>query len=204
MKHRSPGRAAGNPVVPDRPGLVPLSLVRAGTALVAVLLGSVAWNGSGWIVLPLLVAAGAAVVPSLGMAMLSLLLLVVAYAVSMPAGSPWLFAFVAGLHALFVLYLLLLHLPLRGWISAAALRELVVSFLRIQAVAQPLAVLALLVDDAGSNLGWVLLGVTALAGWTLWLVRPASEKEVRSTGEKEGRLEPEGGSTPGGTPLRPR
>ncbi len=199
MKPRSSGHPAGNRVVPDRSGLVPLSLVRAVTALVAVLLGTVAWNGSGWIVLPLLVAAGAAVVPSLGMAMLTLLLLVAAYAVSLPAGSPWVFAFVAGLHALFVLYLLLLHLPLRGWISASALREVLVSFLRIQSVAQPAAILALLVDDAGSSVGWVLLGVVALVCWTIWLVRVDGRRTDRDADPEAGGQARVAASTPTGS-----
>ncbi len=171
------------PALPDRSGLVPLWTVRSATALAAVLLGAVVWNGSAWIILPVVVAAGAAVVPSIGLASLSLVLLVVAYAVNMPAGSPWLLAFVAGLHAVFVLYLLLLQLPLRGWISVLALRELALSYFRIQAVSQPIAVLALLVDDAGTSLAAVVGGVGALTAWALWLV-------VRSggaPGQEEGR-----------------
>lgn len=163
-------RRGGTPAVPDRSGLVPLWALRCATALIAVLLGAVVWNGSAWIILPVLAAAAAAVLPSIGLAALTLLLLVVAYAVNMPAGSPWLLVFVAGLHTVFILYLLLLHLPLRGWISGAALRELGGSLLRIQAVAQPVAVLALLVDDAGSSLPVVVAGVAALVGWCLWLV----------------------------------
>lgn len=176
MRRRTPLHPGSTPAVPDRPGLIPLPVVRGATASLAVLLGAVVWNGSAWIILPLLVASGAAVLPSLGMATLSLLLLVVAYAVNMPAGSPWLLAFVAGLHALFVLYLLLLHLPLRGWVSLAALREVAASFLRIQAVAQPVAVLALFVGDAGSSLVAVLIGVAALSGWALWLVGPPGRR----------------------------
>lgn len=173
MRLWRPARPAHVPaarVVPDRRGLVPLPVVRGGTALAAVLLGALVWSGSAWIILPVLVAAGAAVVPSIGMASLSLLLLVVAYAVNMPAGSPWLLVFVAGIHAVFLFYVLLLQLPLRGWISAAALRSVAVSFLRLQAVAQPVAVLALLVDDAGSSLVVVVMGAAALAGWALWLL----------------------------------
>ncbi|MBG6223643.1 hypothetical protein IWX63_000191 [Arthrobacter sp. CAN_A2] len=166
-----PVRSAGSPAVPDRRGLVPLWAVRCATALLAVLLGSIAWSDSAWILLPVVVAAGAAVLPSVGVVSLSLLLLVVAYAVNVPAGSPWLLVFVAGLHAVFILYLLLLHLPLRGWISAAALRQLAVSFLRIQAGAQPVAVLALLVGRAGSSLVAVLVGVVALIAWAVWLIR---------------------------------
>ncbi|MFJ6002673.1 hypothetical protein [Arthrobacter sp. NPDC092385] len=165
-----PARPGARPAVPDRRGLVPLSVLRGAAALTAVLLGAVVWNGSAWIILPVVVAAGAAVLPSIGLASLSLVLLVVAYAVNMPAGSPWLLVFVAGIHAVFLLYLLLLHLPLRGWISVAALRELGRSYLRSQAVAQPVAVLALLVDDAGSSLVAVVAGVAALGGWVLWLV----------------------------------
>ncbi|WP_157365936.1 hypothetical protein [Arthrobacter sp. Leaf234] len=160
----------GTPAVPDRRGLVPLWTVRCAAALIAVLLGALVWNGSGWIVLPVVVAAGAAILPSIGLTVLTLLLLVVAYAVNMPAGSPWLLVFAAGLHAVFVLDLLLVHLPLRGWISLSALRLLGVSFLRVQAVAQPLAVLALLVDDAGSSLPLVLVGVAALVAWCCWLI----------------------------------
>lgn len=163
-------RLAGSPAVPDRRGLLPLWMVRSATALLAVLLGSIAWNGSVWIVLPVVVAAGAAVLPSVGVVTLSLLL-AVAYAVNVPAGSVWLLVFVAGLHAVFVLYLLLLQLPLRGWISIEALRSLALAFLRIQAVAQPVAVLALLVGDAGSSLPAVLVGVAALLAWAVWLVR---------------------------------
>ncbi len=157
--------------VPDRTGLVPLTLVRGATALIAAMLGTLVWQGSAWILVPVLVAVGAAVLPSIGLALLSLMLLVVAYAVNLPAGSPWLLVFVAGLHAVFVLYLLLVHLPLRGWISVAALRELARSFLRIQAVAQPVALLALLVGDAGSSLTVVVVGVAAFCCWALWLVR---------------------------------
>ncbi|WP_104165758.1 hypothetical protein [Arthrobacter sp. SX1312] len=164
-------RTPGSPAVPDRRGLVPLWVVRSATALLAVLLGSIAWSGSLWIVLPVVVAVGAAVLPSIGVVALSLLLLVVAYAVNVPAGSPWLLVVVAGLHAVFILYLLLLHLPLRGWVSVAALRRLAVSFLRIQAVAQPVAVLALLLGDAGSSLPAVLAGVAALIAWAGWLIR---------------------------------
>ncbi|WP_247826526.1 hypothetical protein [Arthrobacter antioxidans] len=172
MRRRAvPARTAGSPAVPDRRGLVPLWMVRSATALLAILLGSIAWSGSAWIVLPLVVAAGAAALRSVGVVSLSLLLLVVAYAVNVPAGSPWLLVFVAGLHAVFILYLLLLYLPLRGWISVAALRRLGVSFLRIQAVAQPVAVLALLVGDAGSSLPVVLAGVAALLTWAVWLLR---------------------------------
>ncbi len=167
------------PAVPDRDGLIPFTVLRSAAALIAVLLGAVVWNGSGWILLPALVAVGAAILPSIGLASLSLLLLVVAYAVNMPAGSPWLLVFVAGLHAVFLLYLLLVPLPLRGWISVAALRGLALAFLRIQAVAQPVAVLALLVDDAGSSLAAVLAGVAALVGWSLWLIgRPGSATAV--------------------------
>ncbi|PPB50724.1 hypothetical protein C4K88_02280 [Arthrobacter pityocampae] len=168
-------RFAGSPAVPDRRGLIPLWMVRSATALLAVLLGSIAWDGSVWIVLPLVVAVGAAVLPSVGVVTLSLLLLAVAYAVNVPAGSAWLLVFVAGLHAIFVLYLLLLQLPLRGWISTAALRSLALAFLRIQAVAQPVAVLALLVGDAGSSLPAVLVGVAALLTWAVWLVRERAE-----------------------------
>lgn len=160
----------GTPAVPDRRGLVPLWAVRCAAGLIAVLLGALVWNGSGWIVLPVVVAAGAAILPSIGLTALTLLLLIVPYAVNMPAGSPWLLVFVAGLHAVFVLNLLLVHLPLRGWISQSALRLLGVSFLRLQAVAQPVAVLALLVDDAGSSLPVVLVGVAALVAWCCWLV----------------------------------
>lgn len=167
------------PARPDRSGLVPLWTVRSATALAAVLLGAVVWNGSAWILLPVVVAAGAAVVSSIGLVSLSLVLLVVAYAVNMPAGSPWLLAFVAGLHAVFVLYLLLLQLPLRGWISVLALRELALSYLRIQAVAQPVAVLALLVDDAGTSLVAVVAGVAALTAWALWLVVRSGEAPVQ-------------------------
>ncbi|MHA7207446.1 hypothetical protein [Arthrobacter sp. MDT1-65] len=163
--NRGPDRA-----VPDRGGLVPLAAVRCATALVAVLLGSVVWSGSFWVVLPIVVAAGAALLPSIGLATLSLLLLVVAYAVNIPAGSPWLMVFVAGFHAVFVLYLLLLRLPLHGWISGAALRELARSFLSIQAVAQPVALLALLLGRDGSSLAVVAVGVAAFSAWALWLV----------------------------------
>ncbi|MHA7238314.1 hypothetical protein [Arthrobacter sp. TMS1-12-1] len=164
-------RSAGTPAVPGRSGLVPLWMVRCGTAVLAVLLGSIVWDESAWIILPVVVAAGAAILPSVGVVALSLLLLVVAYAVNVPAGSLWLPVFVAGLHAVFTLYVLLLHLPLRGWISSAALRRLAVSLLRIQAVAQPVAVLALLVGDAGSSLPLVVIGVAALITWAAWLVR---------------------------------
>ena len=170
MRPGRPARPGGRPAVPDRRGLVPLAVLRCAAALAAVLLGAIVWNGSAWIILPLVVAAGAAVLPSIGLASLSLVLLVVAYAVNMSAGSPWLLVFVAGIHAVFLLYLLLLHLPLRGWISVGALRELGRSYLRSQAVAQPVAVLALLVDDAGSSLVAVVAGVAALGGWALWLV----------------------------------
>ncbi|WP_104179025.1 hypothetical protein [Arthrobacter sp. B0490] len=166
----TPGRGATDRAVPDRGELVPLAAVRCATALVAVLLGTVVWSGSFWVVLPVVVAAGAAVLPSIGLVTLSLLLLAVAYAVNVPAGSPWLLVFVAGLHAVFVLYLLLLRLPLRGWISGAALRELAWSFLRIQAVAQPVALLALLLGGAGSSPGVVAVGVAAFSAWALWLV----------------------------------
>ncbi|MDQ0735455.1 hypothetical protein [Arthrobacter agilis] len=165
-----PARRTGDRAVPDRGGLVPLALVRGATALAAGSLGALVWGGSAWIAVPLAVAVGAAVLPSIGLVFLALLLLVVAYAVNMPAGSPWLLAFVAGLHAVFVLYLLLLHLPLHGWISVAALRELALSFLRRQVVAQPVALLALLLGGAGSSLAVVLGGVAAFSGWALWLV----------------------------------
>ena len=89
----------GTPAVPDRRGLVPLWAVRCAAGLIAVLLGALVWNGSGWIVLPVVVAAGAAILPSIGLTALTLLLLIVPYAVNMPAGSPWLLVFVAGLHA---------------------------------------------------------------------------------------------------------
>lgn len=168
---RRRGAGAGSPARPDRRGLVPLAAVRGATALIAVLLGAVVWNGSPWLVLPALVTVGAAFLPSLGLVALSLLLLVVSYAVNMPAGSPWLLAFVAGLHAVFVLYLLLLQVPARGWISVAALRALTASFFRIQLLAQPVALLALLVDDAGSSLPVVVTGVGALAAWVLWFLR---------------------------------
>lgn len=157
--------------VPGRDGLIPLWAVRCATALVGVLLGGVVWADSAWIALPLVVAVGAAILPSTGLVALSLLLLVVSYAVNMPAGWPWLPVFVAGLHALFVLYLLLLPLPRHGWISILALRSLALSYLRIQALAQPVAFLALLVDDAGSSLGLVVAGVAAVSAWSLWLVR---------------------------------
>ncbi|WP_298251503.1 hypothetical protein [uncultured Arthrobacter sp.] len=174
MMRRS-GQPAGVRAVPDRRGLVPLWTLRCATALTAVLLGGVvwdgmAWDGSAWIALPLLVVAAAAILPSTGLVALSLLLLVVSYAVNMPPGWPWLPVFVAGLHALFVLYLLLLPLPRHGWISLLALRELALSYLRIQALAQPIAVLALLIDDDGSNLAVVIMGVAALSSWSLWLV----------------------------------
>lgn len=182
---------SGVPAVPDRQGLVPLWLVRCATALAAVLLGGVVWNGSAWVLLPVVVAAGAAVAPSIGPVSLSLLLLVVAYAVNVPAGSLWLPVFVAGLHAVFVLYLLLLPLPLHGWISRTALAELGLSFLRIQAAAQPVAVLALLVDDAAPSLLAVLVGTAALAGWMLWLVlQPAGQRMRKGTGTTRGRTRP--------------
>lgn len=165
-----PADDAAHRVRPDRTGLVPLITLRLLAALVALLLGAIVWNGSAWIAAPLLLVTAAAFLPSLGLVTLALLLLVVSYAVNMPAGSPWLLAFVAGLHAVFVLYLLLLHLPLKGWVSVAALAELTRSFLRIQLVAQPVALLALLVDDAGSSLAAVIVGVASLAGWALWLV----------------------------------
>lgn len=171
MRLQRRARSAGSPAVPDRRGLVPLWVVRSATALLAILLGSIAWSGSVWIVLPVVVAVGAAVLPSVGVVALSLLLLVVAYAVNVPAGSAWLLVFVAGLHAVFILYLLLLHVPLRGWVSVAALRRLARSFLRIQAMAQPVAVLALVLGDAGSSLPAVLAGVAALIAWAVWLVR---------------------------------
>jgi hypothetical protein len=177
---RRPAAGAGARAVPDRGGLVPLPVVRGTTALIAVLLGTLVWNGSVWVVLPVVVAAGAAFIASIGMVAVSLLLLVVAYAVNMPPGSPWLPVFVAGLHAVFLLYLLLLPLPLRGWISGAALRAIAWSFLRLQAVAQPVALLALLVDDAGSSVVAVLAGVGALVAWVLWLVgRPVRETPDR-------------------------
>ncbi len=169
MMRRS-GQPVGVRAVPDRRGLVPLWTIRCAAALTAVLLGGVVWDGSAWIALPLVVVAAAAILPWTGLVALSLLLLVVSYAVNMPPGWPWLLVFVAGLHALFVLYLLLLPLPLHGWISLLALRELALSYLRIQALAQPIAVLALLLDDAGSNLVVVIMGVAALSGWSLWLV----------------------------------
>lgn len=179
MRSRRPAGSAVAPAVPDRDGLIPFTVLRSAAALIAVLLGAVVWNGSGWVLLPALVAVGAAILPSIGLASLSLLLLVVAYAVNMPAGSPWLLVFVAGLHAVFLLYLLLVPLPLRGWISVAALRGIALAFLRIQAVAQPVAVLALLVDDAGSSLVAVLAGVAALVGWSLWLIgRPGPAPAV--------------------------
>ncbi|MHA7191009.1 hypothetical protein ACX80N_12035 [Arthrobacter sp. MDT2-16] len=162
-------RGAGVAAVPDRGGLIPLTVVRAATALTAVLLGIVVWNGSVWVVVPVAVAAAAAVLPSIGLVFVSLLLLVVAYAVNMPAGSPWLLVFVAGLHAVFVLYVLLLHLPLRGWVSVAAVRELVRSFLRVQVMAQPIALLALWVGDAGQSLPVVAVGVAAFCWWTFRL-----------------------------------
>lgn len=161
---------AADRAVPDRGGLVPLAVVRGATALLAVLLGAVVWDGSAWIAVPVLVAVGAAVLPSIGFAFVSLMLLVVAYAVNLPAGSPWLPVFVAGLHAVFVLYLLLAHLPLRGWISVGALRGLARAFLRIQLVAQPVALLALLLGDAGSSLPVVVGGVAGFCCWVLWLV----------------------------------
>ncbi|MFC3299736.1 hypothetical protein FJV46_11175 [Arthrobacter agilis] len=164
------GTARSGRAVPDRPGMVPLWLVRGATALLAVLLGAVVWNGSAWIVLPALLAVGAALLPSIGLASVTLLLLIVAYAVNMPAGSPWLLAFVAGLHALLVLYLLLVRLPLHGWISRSALVRIGVSFARVQILAQPLAVLALILGDAGSSLVVVVAGVVAVIGWALWLV----------------------------------
>lgn len=163
-------RGAADRAVPDRGGLVPLAMVRGATALLAVLLGAVVWDGSAWVAVPVLVAVGAAVLPSIGLAFLSLMLLVVAYSVNLPAGSPWLLVFVAGLHAVFVLYLLLAHLPLRGWISAGALRGLARAFLRIQLVAQPVALLALLLGDAGSSLPVVVVGVAGFCCWALWLV----------------------------------
>ncbi|THJ66174.1 hypothetical protein E8P82_09200 [Arthrobacter echini] len=167
---RRAAQPAGVRAVPDRGGLLPLWTVRCTAALVAVLLGAVVWGGSAWLALPLVVAVVAAVLPSTGLVCLSLLLLVVPYAVSTPSGWPWLPVFVAGLHLLFVLYLLLLPLPRHGWISLLALRELALSYLRIQAVAQPVAVLALLLDDDGSNLAVVIAGVAAVSGWSLWLV----------------------------------
>lgn len=169
VRRRGPG--AGSPARPERRDLVPLVALRCTAALIAVLLGAVVWNGSPWLVLPVLVAAGAAFLPSLGLVTLSLLLLVVSYAVNMPAGSAWLLVFVAGLHAVFVLYLLLLQVPARGWVSVAALGALAASFLRIQLLAQPVALLALLVDDAGSSLAVVVTGVVALAAWVLWILR---------------------------------
>ncbi|MHA7281760.1 hypothetical protein [Arthrobacter sp. TMS2-4] len=175
MRPERSARPAGSPAVPDRNGLVALWVIRSATALLAVLLGSIAWSGSAWIVLTIVVAAGAAVLPSVGLVTLSLLLLSIAYAVNVAEGSAWLLVFVAGLHAVFILYLLLLHLPLRGWISTAALRQLALSYLRIQAVAQPVAVLALLVGDAGSSLPVVLAGVAALLAWAVWLVRGRAE-----------------------------
>lgn len=162
---------SGVRAIPGRGGLIPLWTVRCATALIGVLLGGVVWAGSAWIALPLVVAVGAAILPSTGLVALSLLLLVVSYAVNMPDGWPWLPVFVAGLHALFILYLLLLPLPRHGWISILALRALALPYLRLQALAQPVAFLALLVDDAGSNLVVVVAGVAAVSGWSLWLVR---------------------------------
>jgi hypothetical protein len=172
MRGPSPAasRRNGARALPDRGGLLPLWTVRAVAGLVAVLLGAVVWNGSVWIALPVVIAAGAALLPSIGLVFLTLLLLVAAYAVNMPAGSPWLFAFVAGLHLILVLDLLLLGLPLRGWISTSALRVLGSTFLKVQMMAQPLAAVALLVDDAGSSTVVVTAGVLGVVAWSAWVV----------------------------------
>lgn len=163
-------KPGGSAPVPDRGGLVPLVAVRGIAAGIAVLLGALVWEGSPWILVPVLLAIAAAVFQSIGLVALSLLLLVVSYAVNIPPG-PVLLGFVAGLHALFVLYLLVLPLPLHGWISRAALGELALSYLRIQAAAQPIAIASLLLCGAAPSLPLVLAGVGAFAAWLLWLVQ---------------------------------
>lgn len=167
------------PVLPDRAGLVPLTVIRGTVAGIAVVLGALLWNGSAWVLVPALVAVAAAVLPSIGLVSLSLLLLVVSYALT-PAAGVVLLPFVAGLHAAFVLYLLLLPLPLHGWISVPALRGIALSWVRLQAVAQPLAVLALVLGGGGSNLLAVVAGVGALAGWLLWVVTRTGPSDARN------------------------
>jgi hypothetical protein len=157
-------------------------LVRGTAALIAVLLGALVWEGSPWILGPLLLACAAAIFPSIGVVALSLLLLVVSYAVNIPPG-PVLLVFVAGLHAVFVLYLLLLPLPLHGWISRAALGALAVSYLRIQALAQPVAIVSLLVGGRPASLPLVLIGVGALCAGLLWLVL-GPRREDRAPGQR--------------------
>ncbi|KNC19599.1 hypothetical protein AC792_05835 [Arthrobacter sp. RIT-PI-e] len=178
MRSRSARRMDGAPPVPDRGGLVPLLVIRVLTVLVAVVLGALVWEGSAWILVPVVLASAAAVLPSIGLVALSLLLLVVSYAVNVPPG-PVLLGFLAGIHALFVLYLLLLPLPLHGWISHTALREIALSYLRIQALAQPVAIVSLLLGGMPPSLPLVLAGVGAFSAWALWTVLGSSGRGPR-------------------------
>lgn len=145
--------------------------LRAGAFALAALLGLPLWQNTPWLVLPLVLFAASVLVPFVLLPLASLLLIVGSYAAIVQPGSWAVFPYAAGLHLLYVIFALLLSIPRRTDVSTAVMRRTLLRAGKIQLLVQPGAVVALLVQDAGTQPVLVGLACVALAGWAYLLVR---------------------------------
>lgn len=165
----TPPVRADPPVRVDCGAVVTDLTLRILALVLALLLGAPLWLVTPWALVPAAIFALAAYYAVTPLTFLMFALLGVSYLIAVPADSPLLLVYIAGLHTLFLLLALLEQLPHGSVISRGALLRMGQRNVPLQLMSQALAVIALLVSGAGSSLTVVIAGGLALCGLAVWL-----------------------------------
>jgi hypothetical protein len=172
--------------LPTARARIPAVAVRAVFVIAGVLLSLVDYRLTDWLAVGIALSVWAASSPQSLLGWV-LILFLAAGQLGRHAGLDWrLLVLVAGLQLLHVLAMLTLELPWRSWVQAGVFVGPLLRFLTIQVIAQPLAVIVLLVLAPNGHghrplsvPEFALIGAAAFAGLALLLLRPWLDEAPR-------------------------